>query len=101
MKHIVAGTLAMLLVSCADPYQGGYYNPQQAQYNRQMTGTLVGAAAGALIGNAVTSGGNYYGGGYCPPSVFVRPTPYGIAIQNQIRAAQRRALYLQAHPYGY
>jgi hypothetical protein len=75
VKLTMAGALAMLLVACESPYQGGYYNPQVDAYNRQMTGTLVGAAAGALIGNAVTrptyGGFGGYGGGYRLP-----PVPY-------------------------
>jgi hypothetical protein len=103
--------VAILLSACAETYQGGYYNPQAAQYNRQMTGTLVGAAAGALIGNAVTSGGNYNNYGYCPP---VAVPSYGrgplipgyncdphFGMGSQIRSDNRRALYLQNHPFGW
>lgn len=101
----MAGLLALGLVSCVDPYA-----PPAVQ-NRQMTGTLIGAAAGAAIGSAVTSPryspayGGYGGyGGYGLP-IGPAPRGYGydpcFGMGNQIRQANRAALYYRAHPFGY
>ncbi len=92
---LMAVVTAMSSVSCVAPYA-----PQEVQ-NRQLAGTLIGAAAGAAIGSAVTAPTNFgygYRAGPILPGYNFDPH---FGMGNQIRRANRAALYYQNRGFGY
>ncbi len=84
----MAVVTAMSSVSCVAPYA-----PQEVQ-NRQ----LIGAAAGAAIGSAVTAP---FGSGYRGVILPGYNWDPHFGMGNQIRRANRAALYFQNHGFGY